>query len=72
MIEITEKLGAIPLNMTICEIEGIKQETSKAVLVDFGDCEHWIPKSVCHYGLDNTLGIPVIAIEDWKYEELGI
>lgn len=62
----------LPQDMTVCEIEGIKQETDKAVLVDFGDCEHWIPKSCCEYGVEKDSGLLIVAIKDWKYNELGL
>ena len=59
-------------DMTIAEFYEIKSETEKSVLVDFGDVEHWIPKSVCEYGLDKDTNIPIIAIKDWKYKQLNL
>ncbi len=57
---------------TICDAKSIKNETTKSVFVDFGDCEHWIPKSLCKYGKDLETGGLIVAVKDWKYKELGL
>ncbi len=74
MVQLTSVLETkyLSKDMTLCDIEGIKVDSGNAVLVDFGDCEHWVPKSACEYGLSEDGEDSLIAIKDWKYEELGL
>lgn len=57
---------------TICEFSNIVAKTNKAILIDFGDREDWIPLSNCVYGVDPDTGTPIIAIKDWLYQKLGL
>jgi hypothetical protein len=47
--------------------DGIKHRTDKAVLVDFGDREEWIPLSLVEAESEETITVP-----EWKAEDLGL
>lgn len=47
------------------EYDEVKAETSLAWLVDFGDVEHWLPKSQCDIDRETS----TIAIEEFIYNE---
>lgn len=47
--------------------DGIVKRGEKALLVDFGDREEWIPLSLVEAEDKETITIP-----EWKAEELGL
>jgi hypothetical protein len=56
----------------IVEIDTIRAESSRALLIDFGDKEEWIAKSLCKVGIHITDLVPTIAIKTWKFNQLNL
>jgi len=71
MIELEQLPELTPQGFTACEFTKVITNQPKSIFVDFGDVNHWIPKSVCTVGVDQA-GKNKILIKDSKYRELGL